>query len=165
MKDRFMEFTISISRMNKLVQKLKTEGMKLFGLKASDTLCLYRLMTSEEGLTFSEIAQSCDLDPALVSRLLKELVANGMVEKDGKPGKYHAKYFLTAAAKEKMAEIAGVISYLQELADSGITEEELDAFYSCLMKLTANFEKMADNSGALFHTNKEERAAAFLEQL
>ena len=159
MQDRFMEFTIAVSRMNKLIQKLKTEGMRMFGLKAADTLCLYRLMSCEEGLTFSEIAQGCDLDPALVSRLLKDLVANGMVEKDGEPGKYHAKYFLTAAAKGKMAEIAEIISKLQELADSGITEEELDAFYSCLEKLTANFEKMAENSGAVFYENKEERAA------
>lgn len=154
MADRFVEFTVAVARMNKLIQKLKADGMKLFGLKAVDTLCLYQLFANGAEMNFSQIVQSCELDPALVSRTLKELVAGGMVIKSGEPGKYHAKYSLTPAAREKMTEISGIISQLQKQADAGITKEELENFYHCLSKLTANFEKMAEEPLAAFGRNE-----------
>lgn len=142
MTERFATFTINLSKLNKLIQKLKTNGMGQFGLKSVDTLCLYQL--AEHGtLTFSELAERCDLDGALVSRTLRDLVAKGMVEKDGDPGKYHAHYSLTPAGNTQTGEIIRIIRATQARADEGISPEDLVVFYRVLLRLTENFEKMA----------------------
>ena len=41
--DRFLKFTLSLSRMNKKVQAVKTAGMGMVGLKAAHTAVLYAL--------------------------------------------------------------------------------------------------------------------------
>lgn len=78
--DRFLKFTLSLSRMNKKVQAVKTAGMGMVGLKAAHTAVLYALSGHSEGLQFAEVAAACDLDPALISRTFSELIAAGMVE-------------------------------------------------------------------------------------
>lgn len=93
--DRFLKFTLSLSRMNKKVQAVKTAGMGMVGLKAAHTAVLYALSGHSEGLQFAEVAAACDLDPALISRTFSELIAAGMVEKQGEPGRYRARYVLT----------------------------------------------------------------------
>ena len=154
MSQRFTRFTMKLSRLNKLIQKLKADGMSPYGLKAVDTLCIYQL--AEHGaLSFSEVAEQCDLDPALVSRTLRELVKNGMVDKQGQPGKYNATYCLTPLGAERAAAIRAVITAVQERADEGITTEELAVFYRVLTRLTENFEAMARDPGFLAGGEKE----------
>ena len=83
--DRFLKFTLSLSRMNKKVQAVKTAGMGMVGLKAAHTAVLYALSGHSEGLQFAEVAAACDLDPALISRTFSELITAGRVEKQGEP--------------------------------------------------------------------------------
>ena len=149
MTERFTTFTIRISRLNKLIQKLKTDGMGRFGLKGVDTLCLY-LLGLEGSMTFGEIAQHCDLDPALVSRTLSGLTRKGMVRKDGEPGKYRTPYTLTEEGRALTQQITSIIHTVQTQADEGISQEELATFYRVLGKLTDNFEQMASPSAAIF---------------
>ena len=148
MAERFTQFTMQLSRLSKLIQKLKTDGMGGFGLKAVDTLCLYQLDGAGE-LSFAQVAERCDTDAALVSRTLSALVKNGMVEKVGAPGKYRARYRLTEPGRQRTAEIRAMIQKVQERADQGISEEDLAVFYRVLQQLTGNFEKMAEE-GPLF---------------
>ena len=132
---------MTLSRLNKNIQKLKTDGMGQFGLKGVDTLCLYQMGGRGE-LTFSEIGQLCQLDGALVSRTLRGLVKSGMVEKLGLPGKYNATYRLTGAGTETAARIRLIVTDIQSKADRGISREDLDTFYRVLDRLTANFDAM-----------------------
>lgn len=149
MTERFPLFTMQISRLHRLIQKLKTEGMGRFGLKAVDTLCLYQLST-QDALTFSQVAEHCDLDPALVSRTLRSLVRGGMVKKEGNPGKYHARYSLTEEGRVRTAQITAIIRSIQSRADEGIDPQELKTFYRVLGQLTANFEAMAKGPTQIF---------------
>lgn len=149
MTERFTQFTLRISRLHKLIQKLKTNGMSRFGLKAVDTLCLYQL-SQQDSLSFSQVAERCDLDPALVSRTLGSLTRAGMVEKDGLPGKYHARYSLTALGRERTAEIVQVICAVQAKADEGVDPAELEIFYRVLDQLTQNFEVLVQNPSGMF---------------
>ena len=99
--DRFLKFTLSLSRINKKVQAVKTAGMGMVGLKAAHTAVLYALSGHSEGLQFAEVAAACDLDPALISRTFSELIAAGMVEKQGEPGRYRARYVLTGQPADR----------------------------------------------------------------
>lgn len=113
--DRFLKFTLSLSRMNKKVQAVKTAGMGMVGLKAAHTAVLYALSGHSEGLQFAEVAAACDLDPALISRTFSELIAAGMVEKQGEPGRYRARYVLTEQGSLQTAKIRQVIGLVQEM--------------------------------------------------
>ena len=152
----FVQFTVAISRLNKLVQKIKTEGMRLFDLKGVHTLCLYQLMQRPEGMNFNEIAGSCDLDRALVSRMLKELQEKGLIRKDGEPGKYKATYFLTGKARGWVTEICRIVDEAQAFVDVGVSEEELAVFYKVLGQLTGNFERLAARPEQIFGKEKLE---------
>lgn len=141
MDERFAKFTMTLSRLNRNIQKMKTDGMGQFGLKGVDTLCLYQLAEGGE-LTFSQVAERCDLDAALVSRTLGGLVKKDMVEKSGLPGKYNATYRLTDRGAEYWSRIHPIITEIQRRADQGVDPEELVVFYRVLDRLNANFEEM-----------------------
>ena len=51
--------------------------MSRIELKAGHTLVLCRLAAVSEGLHFSELTERCGLDPAMISRVLAELVRSG----------------------------------------------------------------------------------------
>ena len=82
----------------------------MVGLKAAHTAVLYALSGHSEGLQFAEVAAACDLDPALISRTFSELIAAGMVEKQGEPGRYRARYVLTEQGSLQTAKIRQVIA-------------------------------------------------------
>ena len=146
---RFAKFTMTISRLNKLIQKLKTHGMQQFGLKGVDTLCLYQLAFCPEGITFSALADACQLDPALVSRTLKTLIQQDMICKSGPPGKYNARYSLTPKARKTMPEITRIIHNVQKRTDQNISPDDLDVFYKVLETLSHNLENIADDPSIL----------------
>ena len=45
------------------------------------------------------MTERCGLDPAMISRVLAELVRSGLVEKRAESGKYNALYLLTNAGR------------------------------------------------------------------
>lgn len=150
MDDRFLQFTIAISRMNKEIQSFKTDGMGRLGLKATHTTVLYILLGEPEGLRFSQITARSDLDQALVSRTLADLAASGLVEKLGESGRYNAPYRLTADGERQARQIALAIRAVQEGADQGIDPQELAVFYKVLGQLLHNFEAMTAQRDTLF---------------
>ena len=95
MNDRFIRLSISLARLQKVIQRIKASGMSRIELKAGHTLVLCRLAAVSEGLHFSELTERCGLDPAMISRVLAELVRSGLVEKRAESGKYNALYLLT----------------------------------------------------------------------
>ncbi len=142
MEDRFVKFTVDIAKLHKLIQKLKTDGMKQFDLKGTHTLCIYQLLTHPEGMTSTELAVSCDLDPALVSRTLASLTHNQIISRIGEPGKYLAKYMLTDKGLLVAEEIRSLIHTIQEIADTGISQEDLAVFYQVLDRLAHNLQSL-----------------------
>ena len=80
MNDRFIRLSISLARLQKVIQRIKASGMSRIELKAGHTLVLCRLAAASEGLHFSELTERCGLDPAMISRVLAELVRSGLVE-------------------------------------------------------------------------------------
>ena len=50
----FERFTVSVLKINKLIQKIKAFEIREYGLKAVHVLCVYFLNCSSDGLTASE---------------------------------------------------------------------------------------------------------------
>ena len=80
--DRFETFTGSILELSRYVQKIKEIEMKPFGLRANHVMCLYHLGKNPQGLTVTQVAESCKEDKAAVSRCLSQLVERGLVQGD-----------------------------------------------------------------------------------
>ena len=134
MNDRFIRLSISLARLQKVIQRIKASGMSRIELKAGHTLVLCRLAAASEGLHFSELTERCGLDPAMISRVLAELVRSGLVEKRAESGKYNALYLLTNAGHDRAARVGAVV------ADVGIDPDDLATFYKVLDQLTRNLE-------------------------
>ena len=71
MEKIFEHFTISILKLNKLVQKIKQYEMQEYDLKAIHVMCGYYLNEHPEGLTSSELVKLTLEDKAAISRELK----------------------------------------------------------------------------------------------
>ncbi|MGN0170004.1 MAG: MarR family winged helix-turn-helix transcriptional regulator [Lachnospiraceae bacterium] len=144
-QDHFNVFTVSVGKLYKQIQRLKSAGMKQYGLKGAHVSILHLLAGRTEGVSFQEICQICDLDRALVSRELGDLVHQGYIRKDSKDGVYHAKYYATPKAEEILPEFISIIEGVQRKADEGISEEELAVFYRVLEQLRKNLEDLDFN--------------------
>ena len=140
MNDRFIRLSISLARLQKVIQRIKASGMSRIELKAGHTLVLCRLAAVSEGLHFSELTEGCGLDPAMISRVLAELVRSGLVEKRAESGKYNALYLLTNAGHDRAARVGAVVADIERRADEGIDPDDLATFYKVLDQLTRNLE-------------------------
>ena len=77
MNDRFIRLSVSLSRLQKVIQRIKTDGMNRIELKAGHTLVLCQLDAAPDGYRFSELTERCDLDPAMISRVRADLARIG----------------------------------------------------------------------------------------
>lgn len=149
MQDQFTRFNVGVSRLNKLINKLKVVGMQPLGLKAAHAMCIHQLSCEPE-LSFPQLCERCDLDAGLISRTLKELCASGHILKEGLPGRYNAHYRLTEEGQRVAVYIHRVVCSVIRRADEGLTQEELAVFYRVLMRLIENFEEMSQLPPASF---------------
>lgn len=139
MENIFENFTITILKLNKLVQKIKNFEMQEYGLKTIHVMCVYCLNNHSEGLTASELTRLTLEDKAAISRALKALLEKGYVSYD--PKKYSAIIRLTGKGKE----LASIICKKAEKAVSAgsydFTDDQRNSFYKELGTIAVNLEK------------------------
>ena len=138
MENIFENFTITILKLNKLVQKIKNFEMREYGLKTIHVMCVYYLGSRPEGLTASELTKLTLEDKAAISRALKVLHEKGYVSYD--PNKYSAEIRLTDEGKK----LANLISKKADKAVSAgsydFTEKQRNSFYIQLLTIAENLE-------------------------
>ena len=141
---RFKEFTKYISLAYKYLIKIKSDGIKEFGLKGSHVMCLFYIGESENGLTATNLCQLCCEDKAAISKTLSALCEKGyVVLENGENKKYRSSYFLTDAGKEIMNQLNEKIRAAVTGGGTGLTDEEREIFYRCLFKIVDNLEAVS----------------------
>ncbi|MDE7379835.1 MAG: MarR family transcriptional regulator [Clostridia bacterium] len=134
----FVDFTMAILQLNKLVQKIKSYEIEKFGLKPVHVMCAYYLYKNPHGITAKEIGEMSLEDKAAISRALKTMQDKGYVkyEPDGR----NAIIVLTDEGKE-------LASYINERADLAVgagsvdfTDEERAFFYKSLNAIVGNLK-------------------------
>ena len=141
---RFKEFTKYISLAYKYLIKIKSDGIKEFGLKGSHVMCLFYIGESENGLTATNLCQLCCEDKAAVSKTLSALCEKGyVVLENGENKKYRSSYFLTDAGKEIMNQLNEKIKAAVIGGGTGLSDEEREVFYRCLFKIVDNLEAVS----------------------
>ena len=139
MEKIFENFTISVLKLNKLVQRVKQFEMREYKLKSVHVMCVYYLNEHREGLTASELMRLTYEDKAAISRALRQLLDNGYVKYDVK--KYNSVITLTEAG----VRIADYVSFKADKAvkagSADFSEEERVFFYKSLTQITENLKK------------------------
>lgn len=136
---RFERFTLLIEGIHKSINKLKLMNVPSLGIKSVHVFWLYQLSRHPEGMSAAELAIASMIDRSLVSREIKALKGGGYISvAKGR------RYVLTDSGKELAVRISEIVKEIQREADIGITEAELESFYSTLMKLNDNFNTIIE---------------------
>lgn len=141
--DRYVTFSSYIEKIYKDIQKVKSDKMNRFGLKCTDVTMLLMAARHPDGLTVTELASECGVDKAVISRAIRDLLAQEYMAYAGNTIRnYRKKIKLT----EKGFTTATEISHLAEQAVSEVSKDipqgELDAFYRTLEKITENIGRL-----------------------
>ena len=142
MENIFENFTITILRLNKLVQKIKNFEMQEYGLKTIHVMCVYYLKNRAEGLTASELSKLTLEDKAAISRALKAMQEKGLISYD--PNTYNSLIRLTDEGKKFADSVCQKASRAVEAGSYDFTEEERLSFYNALGTIADNLEKYYD---------------------
>ena len=142
---RFEKFTLLIDGIHKCINKIKIDTAPNLGVKSVHVFWIYELALHPDGLTAAEIAAVSMVDRSLVSREIAALKKGGYVECEdtGKKRSYNARITLTDKGMELADKIKEEAIGVQSMVDVGITDEELESFYSTLGKLYANFASIS----------------------
>ena len=138
MEKIFENFTITILRLNKLVQKIKNHEMQEYGLKTIHVMCVYYLDIRPDGLTASELTKLTLEDKAAISRALKVLREKGYVNYD--PKKYNADICLTQEGKKLASFICKKADLAVSAGSYDFNEEQRNSFYSELKTIADNLD-------------------------
>lgn len=138
MENIFENFTITILKLNKLVQKIKNFEMQEYGLKTIHVMCGYYLQNHPQGLTASELVSLTLEDKAAISRALKALQEKGFVKYD--PNKYNSVIRLTDEGSLFASAVCRKATRAVEAGSYDFTEEERIAFYKALGTIAENLE-------------------------
>lgn len=136
MEKIFENFTISILKLNKLIQKIKQHEMQEYDLKAIHVMCGYYLNEHPEGLTSSELVKLTLEDKAAISRALKAMQDRGFVTYDA--NRHNAPVRLTDEGKRFAEFILERSDKAVEAGSAALSEDERNLFYKSLGAIAEN---------------------------
>ena len=145
--DRFTAFALNLANIERDLHKMKSKKMAEYGLRATHLMCMVQIFCHEDGLTSTEIARTCAIDKAFVSRITADLVDRKFVmfnEKYNDGRKYKQKFVLTEEGMKVMYEISDAVDKVIAKIYDQVSEEELKNFYKILEVLNNNINLATD---------------------
>ena len=153
-ESRFELFDGLIASAGKTLQRIKTNKMEKYGLGSTHTTCLCKLgKAGEIGVTQKELTEQEGIDRAQVSRVLRDLEQNSLVEAVGSSA-YKRRYCLTEKGKMIKEEINGIILDINRYVSKDISTEDIAVFYRVMQEIDSNLKKAEDKF--CLKTGKEE---------
>lgn len=143
MLDRFEQFTSAISAMYRDVQKIERDEMEKQGLRGAFAQYLLAISRHPEGITAAALCEVCDKDKAAVSRIIGEMEAKGLLEKENDgTSQYRSRLRLTEQGQKTAAFVRERASIAVEMAGSGLSDEDRKIFYSALGRISGNLQQI-----------------------
>ena len=145
--DRFTAFALNLANIERSLHKMKSKKMAEYGLRATHLMCMVQIFCHEDGLTSTEIARTCAIDKAFVSRITADLVDRKFVmfnEKYNDGRKYKQKFVLTEEGMKVMYEINDAVDRIIAKIYNQVSEDELKNFYKILEVLDNNINLATD---------------------
>ena len=138
MEDLFVDFTVSILALNKLVQKIKSFEIEKFGLKPVHVMCAYYLSKNGQGCTAKELGELTLEDKAAISRALKTMQESGYVRYENNAR--NAKVVLTDEGRRLADTIGERATAAVKAGSAEFTDEERAFFYKSLDEIVKNLK-------------------------
>ena len=143
-ESRFELFDGLIASAGKTLQRIKTNKMEKYGLGSTHTTCLCKLgKAGNIGMTQKELTEQEGIDRAQVSRVLRDLEQNSLVEAVGSSA-YKRRYCLTEKGKMITEEINGIILDINRYVSKDISTEDIAVFYRVMQEIDSNLKKAED---------------------
>jgi len=132
--------------------------MQVYDLHRTQHMILIHLLRNE-GQTVSQknLAETFRISPAAVTNSLQKLEKKGWVSRttSAADNRYH-NIAITDAGKEILQQTRDQFIQVDAMAFAGITREELQAFSSCLQKITENLKPRMPQSLTEAENRKDE---------
>ncbi len=144
MKERFRTFTVLITMISRSIKRIKTGEMDELDLKSPHVSGLYYLYKMG-AMPAKELCDICKEDKAAMSRSIKELEANGLIQCESNASKrYNSALMLTKTGEVKAKQIADKIDNILSLASAGLSEEKRNILYEGLELINKNLDKFCE---------------------
>lgn len=140
MTQRFEAFVLSINRIYRSIQKIKSQEMVELGLRGPHVMCLFQLRQYPEGLTAAELSSLCLEDKAAVSRVISKLEELRLVQLQEPGGKrrYRAKIRLTEAGNQAAEKMTALIRRAVQRGGDGLSDAQREVLYPALETIARN---------------------------
>ncbi len=141
MQEHFKLFTTLIASINREIKHVKTQIIADHNLKCPHVSTLYYLYV-ENGLTLKELCEKCNEDKGAISRSVKSLELEGLVEMSSLQKKYKQKLMLTEKGKEIGKDVAKKIDIAVKRAIENLSDEDKNCVYRSLSIISQNLSKL-----------------------
>ncbi len=142
MQERFERFTVLVSKISRLIRKIKTEEVKKYQLRSQHVYCVYYVYKSE-ALTATELCELCNEDKGAISRTIDFLEEKGLIAIDKEENKrYKLLIRLTEEGKKIGEEISQRVEEILSKVGNKITEKERELMYQGLSQICDDLEKI-----------------------
>src|SRR5580658_9008735 len=149
---RRREFAFMVNDVARLLRTYADHRAAQFGMTRAQWAVLVRLDRSE-GLNQSELAETLDLQPITLTRLLDKLCDSGLIERRPDPDDRRAKrLFLTAAARPLLKRLGVLGEETMAAALEGVTPQDVE-------QMIAQLDVVKENLRRLIHQRHANTAA------
>jgi MarR family transcriptional regulator for hemolysin len=139
------EFSLLVKDVARLLRTCADHAVRPCGMTWAQWAVLARL-ERQEGLKQSELAESLDIQPITLTRLIDRLCDHGMIERRADPHDRRAKrLFLTAAARPVLDRLWGLGNDLMADVLDGVAEAELRELVERLATIRGNLRTIIEN--------------------
>jgi MarR family transcriptional regulator, transcriptional regulator for hemolysin len=142
------EFAFILNDVARLLRTYADHKAAQFGMTRAQWVVLVRLDRSE-GLNQSELAETLDLQPITLTRLLDKLCDSGLIERRPDPSDRRAKrLFLTPAARPLLKQLAALGEEAMGGATEGLSQDEIERMVSELGTVKDNLRRLIQQRNA-----------------
>ena len=144
MENRYELFTGLITKINRLIKRIKTDAMAEFELKVPHTSCLFYLYT-DGSLNATQLCERCESDKGAMSRTLDFLEKEGYITFD-KCGarKYKNPVKLTEKGVLVGEKLSEKIDNVLMRAGEGLADDDRVKLYAGLALISDNLQGICD---------------------
>lgn len=142
MTERYRDFTVLITKINRNIKRIKTEEMSEFNLRSPHVTCLYYLYKTG-GTTAKDLGELGQEDKATISRSIEQLEKEGyIICLSAQKKKYNAMLNLTRKGEEIAKKISEKIDRILAIAGGDIPDDKRKIMYECLSIIDENLENI-----------------------
>ena len=138
-EDLYVNFTVSINKLNKLIQRIKSFEISKYDLQPIHVSCAYYLHKNPQGLTAKQLCEFAIEDKSAISRALKTMQQRHYVQYLSHGRNETVK--LTKEGEEFAKNIAERINLAVKAGSVNISDKERAFFYKSLLDISNNLIK------------------------